>query len=132
MDNNEKIKSGEMPIKYREVKPYWVRGFKMTDEKMAEKWVTVNTGFNPKEPLGILAVRTYLAGLKAGKDMNVHTKWHKVADGDLPKEDTTVLVCYQGQYTIHYDIDYYCNKCFKWKDLRDIIAWCEIPEYTEE
>ena len=24
----------------------------MTDEEMAEEWVTANTGFNPKEPLG--------------------------------------------------------------------------------
>ena len=35
-------------------------------EKEAKEWVTVNTGFNPREPLGILAVRTYLAGLEAG------------------------------------------------------------------
>ena len=99
----------------------------MKDEEMAEEWVTANTGFNSKEPLGKIAVRTYLAGLKAGR-----LKWHKVADGDLPKEDTTVLTCYQGRYAILYDVDYYCNKCFKWKDLRDIIAWCEIPKYTEE
>lgn len=41
----------------------------MTDEELAEKYVTENTGFNTKEPLGKIAVRTYLAGLKAGKDM---------------------------------------------------------------
>ena len=35
-------------------------------EKEAKEWVTANTGFNPREPLGILAVRTYLAGLEAG------------------------------------------------------------------
>lgn len=39
----------------------------MTDEKMAVKWVTVNTGFNPKEPLGKIAIRIFLAGLKAGE-----------------------------------------------------------------
>ena len=31
------------------------------------------------------------AGLKAGKDMNVSTKWHKVADRDLPPE-----ICHQS------------------------------------
>lgn len=41
----------------------------MTDEELAERWVTDNTGFNPKEPLGKIAVRTFLGGLKAGKDM---------------------------------------------------------------
>jgi hypothetical protein len=35
--------------------------------------VTTNTGFNPNEPLGKIAVRTYLAGLKAGRP-----KFHKV------------------------------------------------------
>ena len=35
-------------------------------EKEAKEWVTANTGFKPKEPLGKIAVRAYLAGLKAG------------------------------------------------------------------
>lgn len=35
-------------------------------EEEAKEWVTANTGFNPKEPLGKIAVRTYLAGLEAG------------------------------------------------------------------
>lgn len=43
-------------------------GARMTDEEMAVNWVTANTGFNPKEPLGKIAVRTFLAGLKAGRD----------------------------------------------------------------
>jgi hypothetical protein len=45
----------------------------MKDEEMAKEWVTTNTGFNPNEPLGKIAVRTYLAGLKAGRP-----KFHKV------------------------------------------------------
>lgn len=41
----------------------------MTDEEMAKRWVINNTGFNTKEPLGKIAIRTFLAGLEAGKDM---------------------------------------------------------------
>ena len=54
----------------------------MTDEEMAEEYVTENTGFNPKEPLGKIAVRTYLAGLKAGR-----LEWHDLRKdpSDLPE-----------------------------------------------
>ena len=60
----------------------------MTDEELAEGWVTDNTGFNPKEPLGKIAIRTFLGGLKAGRP-----KWHKVADGDLPKKENLECLC---------------------------------------
>jgi hypothetical protein len=115
----------------------------MTDEEMAEKWVTANTGFNPKEPLGKIAVRTFLAGLKAGKDMaeadlatvaymqgaeRYKPKWHKVAGGDLPPEDTKVLallapneICIAHFYRRNV-----------WDKIGTVIAWCEIPQYTEE
>ena len=54
-------------------------------EKEAKEWVTANTGFNPREPLGIIAVRTYLAGLEAGiaklRYCCTCKKWHECVVG---------------------------------------------------
>lgn len=98
----------------------------------------------------------FLAGLKAGKDTNVSTKWHKVADGDLPKGEK------YGKNSIHRNIylkdrygnlytgNYYpkdethAEDCFAVEVLEwgfqgsqfckrgQIAEWCEIPQYTEE
>ena len=97
----------------------------MTDEEMAKEYVVKNTGFNPKEPLGKIAVRTYLAGLKAGRP-----EWHKVADGDLPKDENDVLV-YSGE-DWRMSVGRYSPKYKVWEAGCDTIAWCEIPKYTEE
>lgn len=116
----------------------------MTDEEMARKWVIANTGFNPKEPLGKIAVRTFLAGLKAGKDMaetdlatvaymqgaeRYKPKWHKVADGDLPKNTRYVWTNIGPSY---YDDD---RDCPCWRDefgrTQGVIAWCE-PKFKGE
>ena len=111
----------------------------MTDEEMAEKWVIVKTGFNPKEPLGRIAVRTFMAGLKAGKDMaetdlatiaymqvaeRYKTKWHKVADGDLPDNYRYVWTNVGAGY---HDNDGWWDDCGR---LQNVIAWCE-PKFEE-
>ena len=62
-------------------------------EKEAEGWVTDNTGFNPKEPLGKIAIRTFLGSLKAGRP-----KWHKVADNDYPPCERERQLYYQCSY----------------------------------
>lgn len=63
------------------------------------------------------------AELKAGRP-----KWHKVADGDLPPEDTDVLALLADKeiYMAHF---YRRNV---WDKIGPVIAWCEIPLYTEE
>lgn len=124
----------------------------MTEKEMAEKWVIANTGFNPKEPLGKIAVRTFIAGLKAGKDMaeadlatiaymqgaeRYKTKWHKVADGDLPKENKLYLVeikdnglaiaYFNGR---HWETRY--NLGDSGHCVETVIAWCEIPTFTDK
>lgn len=87
----------------------------------------------------------FLAGLKAGRP-----KWHKVADGDLPKPNIGVLICmkFENGWTSTY-IAYYRHANKKWQmynlheaqrqpivddyiDTEEVIAWCEIPQYTEE
>lgn len=57
----------------------------MTAEEMAEEWVKSQMVHCIQEqvPYFDFAMQAYLAGLKAGK-----TKWHKVADGDLPPVET--------------------------------------------
>ena len=135
----------------------------MTDEEMAEEYVDTllnkddseldkfldeNLGdleLNKKQAgtlLGIIkgvGICSYLAGLKAGRP-----EWHKVADGDLPKENHIVLVLNkQTGYEIarHAPFEEYLldnwvtidNRCFtQAKNNPIIIAWCEIPKYTEE
>lgn len=90
----------------------------MTDKELAEEYV--DTLLNKDDPefdkfldenlgdlkltkkqagilLGIIkgsGISSFLAGLKAGKDMNVATKWHDLLKNptDVPKENVTVLL----------------------------------------
>ena len=78
--------------------------------------------------LGIIkgvGISSYLAALNAGKP-----KWHKVADGDLPKDENDVLV-YSGE-DWRMCVGRYSPKYKAWETGCDTIAWCEIPKYTEE
>lgn len=78
------------------------------------------------------------------------TIWHKVADGDLPKEDKDYLVIFQGNY---YGVLRYCpyemsdneddvlniqkgfngfdREMFEYYLVNTVIAWTELPEYKE-
>lgn len=73
-------------------------------------------------------VECFLAGLKAGKDMNVATKWHDLRKDpkDLPPAHRIVLN--QVGMATQYDP----KKGFLGFGGAGIIAWCEIPTYNEE
>ena len=109
----------------------------MTDEEKAEEWLK-------ERYLKDMGVRkpckeAFLAGLKAGKDTaetdlatiaymqgaeRYKTKWHKVADGDLPK-DTRYVWTNEGA-------GYHDNDGW-WDDfgrLQNVVAWCE-PKFEE-
>lgn len=105
----------------------------MTDEeKLAERYVNGIPIF-AEEGEGFSRTqmqRAFLAGLKAGKDMNVRSKWHKVADGDLPKNENDVLV-YSGEEW-RMCVGRYSPKNKAWEAGCDTVAWCEIPEYKGE
>lgn len=79
----------------------------------------------------------YFAGLHEGQP-----KWHKVADGDLPKEEGDYLLCFYDKETksTFYDVfglakkytdkeDWYVESMI-WS-IEDVIAWCEIPQFKE-
>lgn len=76
-------------------------------------------------------------------------QWHKVADGDLPKPNIAVLICLQFEKWTTTYIAYYRPAIKKWQmynmheaqrqpivddyiDSDEVVAWCEIPQYTEE
>ena len=98
----------------------------MTDEEMAEEYVVKNTGFNPKEPLGKIAVRTYLAGLKAGRP-----EWHKVSE-QIPTEEKEYLVKLTDgtvdvmMVALDGDLEPYLLTP-KSDFYKDVEKWCEIP-----
>ena len=82
----------------------------------------------------------FLAGLKAGRP-----QWHKVADGDLPKDDEDMLMSEQlnlltkmkGTDNLSISIGQYnfSTQEFSYPHfvgLTDVIAWCEIPTFNEE
>ena len=99
--------------------------------------------------------KCYIAGLKEGRETereyvknNAFTsmkeqglfpfgEWHKVADGDLPKEnklyfvkikDNGLAIAYFNgrHWETRYNLGDY-GHC-----VETVIAWCEIPKYTEE
>lgn len=107
----------------------------MTDKEMSVDWIR-SQGWSeenlPSDEFGQM-LKAYLAGLKAGKP-----NWHKVADGDLPKDNMPYIVKvklnYRGAPNISYWIKDNLHDDFeKHKNYtEDIIAWCEIPKYEEE
>ena len=95
----------------------------MTDKELArESWWNDNncSGALPTEKIYECG---FLAGVEAGRP-----KWHKVADGDLPPEDSEVLALLADKeiYMAHF---YRRNV---WDKIGPVIAWCEIPKYSEE
>ena len=69
--------------------------------------------------------QAFIAGLKAGRP-----KWHKVADGDLPKDENDVLV-YSGE-DWRMCVGRYSPKYKVWEAGCDTIAWCEIPQFKDK
>jgi len=125
----------------------------MTDEEMAKEYVdklyAEKVSKEDYDKDGWILYRSedisdaFLAGIKAGRP-----KWHKVADGDLPKPNVVVLICLQFEKRTTTYIAYYRPAIKKWQmynmheaqrqpivddyiDSDEVIAWCEIPQYTE-
>lgn len=60
-------------------------------------------------------------------------QWHKVADGDLPKENRSVISYVQTsigyEYIMaHHNTEWYSDSGLK---IEPPIAWTEIPTFTE-
>jgi hypothetical protein len=107
----------------------------MTADELAEEYIDEHSPSckeYPKAGRGALK-QAFLAGLEAGRPV-----WHRVADGDLPKDNMPYIVKvklnYRGAPNISYWIKDNLHDDFeKHKNYtEDIIAWCEIPKYTEE
>ena len=114
----------------------------MTDEEMAKEYVdklyAEKVSKEDYDKDGRILYRSedisdaYLAGLEAGRP-----KWHKVADGDLPKGNCENILLYNKDHfcvTHSYSLGYYENGVF-YNDCEmeeDTIAWCEIPQYKEK
>jgi hypothetical protein len=121
----------------------------MTDEKMAEEkyckgckwrieqclWAWRNTN-GLKEPneknCSCKEVPAFFTGLKAGRP-----QWHKVTDGDLPKENKLYFVaikdngCAIAYFNgLHWETKY--NLGDFGHCVETVIAWCEIPTFDKE
>lgn len=114
----------------------------MKDEEKAEEYADWFWGASPSARRAI--EQAYLAGVKAGRP-----QWHKVADGDLPKPNIAVLICFQFEKWTTTYIAYYRPAMKKWQmynlpeaqrqpidddyiDSEEVIAWCEIPTFTDK
>lgn len=100
----------------------------MTDKEMAEEYCNNEVPFDTTESGEKLYTEndlkySFLAGHKAGRP-----EWHKVADGDLPKGENVVLIYWKAG-----DMEYVSVvEPYKVTEDKHIIAWCELPTYTEE
>lgn len=112
----------------------------MTDEELAKEYEEnaecVEVDDYGRKVYGSIEIEeAFLTGLKVGKP-----KWHKVADGDLPKKVddyvTNIGVLTYDNYGngVHKWHTPYCEVCDYVDEVGDneVIAWCEIPKYTEE
>ena len=77
----------------------------------------------------------FISGYKLGATEN-GIQWHKVADGDLPKDDKNYLIITDdGKYYIakHFPNDNYwvCKVNIYVSFIENVVAWCEIPQFKE-
>ena len=117
----------------------------MTEEEMAEEWadknITLATSmYNPHAES--IAKQAFLAGLKAGR-----LEWHKLSE-KYPEADKLVRVRLMSGMEHICEIFYYeptedeigYGKLVinfyelngEWVDDNEIIAWCEIPTFTDK
>lgn len=106
----------------------------MTNNEMAKEYEE-NTEFIEIDDYGhkvycsLDIEQAWLAGFEAGR-----LKWHKVADGDLPKVNSAVLdengdkVVYIGGGEWEAYSEYY----ERYVGVGNPFAWCEIPQYINE
>ena len=112
----------------------------MTDEEMAKEYVHSHTHYDvakredgteyAKEVSGVTIKEAFLAGLEAGRP-----KWHKVADGDLPKNRRNVYVVYLNGYNeIEKTIASFRHKYWVFNGLKtecEVIAWSELLKFED-
>ena len=108
----------------------------MTDEEMAEEYANENWEYYEEGQNDSKALKqAYLAGLKAGRP-----QWHDLRKdpNDLPKANDEKLCFYEkGKVVARYDSGYSC-----WETYLNnfetvipssvIIAWCELPQFTDK
>lgn len=99
----------------------------MTDKELAKESWWNDDGCSGAMSTEKIYECGFLAGLKAGR----LTKWHSVADDDLPKEGTEVLND-DGTKVIRIDGHWRYVHGTVWEEDAYIDHWCEIPKYTEE
>lgn len=71
------------------------------------------------------------------EELEKANKWHKVVDGDLPKENNLYLVAIKDNgLAIAYFNGLHWETKFNLGDfghcLETVIAWCEIPKFEEK
>ena len=120
----------------------------MTEEEKAEEYYyskynrTLNIG---EEERHKEVTDIFLAGLHEGQP-----KWHKVADGDYPDTDRTVLAYSDDVVSGHYpyfaqyykgftdakkngvDLNWNCWRNNMQRELVEPTVWCEIPQFNSE
>ena len=102
----------------------------MTSEELGE------SSFNGKKVLykSSRNKRSYIDGFKDGLEAG-KSKWHKVADGDLPKDFVHVLN--EKGNKVMYDArertwQKYSECCEDYVAAEQPVAWCEVPKFEEE
>ena len=131
----------------------------MTDKEMAEEYANKNVptgtfGYRSLDDVHYDVRQAFLAGFKVGRETereyvknNAFTsmneqglfpfgKWHKVADGDLPKENKLYLVQIKDNgLAIAYFNGRHWETRYNLGDsghcVETVIAWREIPTFEE-
>ena len=91
-------------------------------EEFITTYINVGGGLNAADMIGMQKEQSYQEGAEFG--YNKANEWHKVADGDLPKDARYVWTNVGAGY---HDDDGW------WDDfgrLQNVIAWCE-PKFEE-
>lgn len=114
----------------------------MTKQEQIEKMVSIMAASN--NPFVDVPIEIMPKVAEALCNEGYHkTVWHKVADGDLPKQENGDVIAIPVQVCYKNEIGIKCNgPCYfffitgNFRELNsaktlDVIAWTELPKYEE-
>lgn len=115
----------------------------MSIEERAEQYAEYSLHHNSVLDKWVIK-QAYVAGYNACLEEATHNyneliaereklipKWHKVADG-LPISDKDKFYLIKDKWNYYMIARFFNGVWSNYTTIEDVIAWCEIPKYTEE
>ena len=102
----------------------------MTVEQLAEQYAK---DYLETRKIFEMLTQAYIAGYneaQCNRSALSGVKWHKVAD-ELPISDKDKFYLIKDKWNCYLIARYFNGEWSDYTTIEDVIAWCEIPTFTE-